>query len=377
MENLKINKFKKIEYFIFLILFASSTFYLSGITSFSPIYFLFFFSASCILTLAIFERLSFNLLIIYNIYIFISIMLIQIPIAGIRRPFVSFLCHLYFVFIYWSGNHLSFEKIIKGSITAIKYIIIFYLIELAIRINFRINDAIYALTNLLNNNYFYNFKENSIIFMDSNHVAIVLLAIYFMLIYLKKEFKINLLIYIVIVFILILFTYSRASIIATISFTFIYAFIRPQKIENNKIAMIIIILLIVLSLKNIITMFSEDASLLSKFYIFEQIIKYTKTSNIKRLIIGVGYGNSPKFIGIGTHNLFFTYYIEGGILSLIEIISLYVYMLYKFANIAYVLIPFIFAGLSFSPSAQTYLYCIIAIIILLEKKLGENGHKRL
>jgi len=373
MKNLQINKYNRIEYFIFLILFASSTYYLSGITSFSAIYFLFVFSACCILTLAIFERLSFHFLIIYNIYIFISIMLIQIPIAGIRRPFVSYLCHLYFVFIYWSGNHLSFEKIIKASRKAIKYIIIFYLFELIFRINFQLNDAIYALKNLANNNYFYNFKENSIIFMDSNHVAIVLLTIYFMLLYLIKQFNINLLSYIIIVLLLILFTYSRASIISTITFTIIFTFISPQKIEKNKIAIIIIILLMILSLNYIIIMFSKDASLLSKIYIFEQIIKYTKTSDLKRLIIGVGYGNSPEILGIGTHNLFFTYYVEGGIISLIEIVSLYIYLLYKYANIAYVLIPYIFAGLSFSPSAQTYLYSIIAIIILLEEKRKKNG----
>ncbi len=360
---------KKLINITFIILLVGSGFYLAGLTSFSPVYFAFLFGTLIILILALKKKFPIDNLILANFLIFILLVTVQLFLFNIiRRSATSFLCLLYFIIIYWIGYFMSYKSLIRSINISFFFLSIVFFIEFYFRLFGKISLAIFALKDLNVSHEFYELKGNSIMFMDSNHVGMVILTFYGLLIYLLKEHKINKVwfIYLVVFFLFILFTFSRAAIVASIVFAFLFLFF---KINKSFIKIILLLAIVMLFLINfIIPFYSKDPSFLSKFMILKDVVNYTRTSNFMRLFFGVGYGNSPKYLGIGTHNLVLTYYVEGGILAIILFSLLYGFFLKKTSKVLYVILPFLFAGMSFAPQVQTYYFSALAVIILLEQK---------
>lgn len=359
----------KILYPLFVLVFFGSGFYLANLTSFSPAYLAFLIGTIAIILLSTTKKFPNNKLITINLLVFVLIMIVQLSMAIFRRPFVSFLCHLYFILIFWLGNFLSYKQLLKALKYSLYLISFIFITEFLLRIGNEIPTAFHALKSMSDLS-FYSLKENSIMFMDTNHVAMVILPFYFLALYLKKEHKINTSLLLILLFIIIPFTYSRAAIIATILFTFLFIFFRINKSFFKLI--IVFTLILGLSLDFILQFFAKDPSFLSKFEIFNAVIQYIKEYDWLRLFFGVGYGNSPLYLGIGTHNLLLTYFVEGGILAVILIVILYIMIIRESLKTLYIILPFLFAGLSFAPQVQTFYFAIIAAVILLEKKKYEQ-----
>ncbi len=355
----------------FLSLFIGSYFYLAGVTSFSPAYFLFIIAF--VFLLILFSKNTYfkiDTLIIVNLLIFIVALINQIGISDFRRPVVSFICFLLYILTILIGNRLSYQDIKKLSILSLNISIILFLAEFYFRFNNNwkiiFNPELYSQETKL----FYNFKEGSIMFMDSNHVAIVLLLLYFFTFYLIREHKERLFYILAFYAFFITFTFSRAVWITTLLFSILYYFHKP----NKRLILYFPIIFIVGGASNFIyQFFSKDLSFLTKFDIYFATIKYINDSTYWQIIRGVGYGNSYDFLGIGTHNLFITYFVEGGLITLVLILMLYLLMFIKNnGKFLYLLLPFILAGMSFAPQVQTFLYIPLATIYLLEiKKTNE------
>lgn len=356
---------------IFAISLVGSGFFLASITSLSPVYFTFALSIIAILFFALVKKFPINSIIIQNLIIFVSVLLIQASLADFRRPFVSFLGHIYFIAIYWIGHLIRLKSLlitIKSSLYALCTI---FCIELILRLQGNFGSAINALFTM-NELTFYGLKVNSIMFMDTNHVAMVILPFYFLGLYLRKEKFMKTELLMISFLILLLFTYSRATIIATLFFTAIFFFFKPGK--NVLILLLILFLLLIFVTYFLLPIFALDPSLLSKFGIFQEVQDYIHTNGFWRLFFGVGYGNSANYLGIGSHNLVFTYFVEGGIFTTLLIIILYYFIIKKHIKTLYVILPFVLAGMSFAPQVQTFYYSVLATIIVLEnkKKLQKN-----
>lgn len=350
----------------FIILFVGSGFYLAGITSFSPVYFAFLIGVTLIMVLALNRKFPVDGLIKANFIIFVLIMSSQMLLGDILRPLTSFLCLLYFIIIFWIGNLLSYKDIIRDVIISFFFLSLIFLAEFYFRLRGEYDFAVQALAMLNVSHEFYGLKGNSIMFMDSNHVGMVILSFFSLAVYLLKEHKKNTMVYIIIFFGFILFTFSRSAIVSSIVFSAVFLFFKISRKSMKTILILPLVAIFVVYF--LLPFYANDPSFLSKFGILNDVISYTNRMDFVRLFFGVGYGNSPKYLGIGTHNLIFTYYVEGGILAIILFSILYYLLIRKTIKVLYIILPFLFSGLSFAPQVQTFYFSVLAVVVLLENK---------
>ena len=212
---------------------------------------------------------------------------------------------------------------------------------------------------------FYVYKFGSFMFRDSNSVGLVVISLFFFSYYLMRFHKQKYSIQLILLFILCLLTLSRAAIVALIFSYLLFSilskanrYIKPFFIIITAISAIVILFVIL-----------EDATLLSKFYIFNQSVQFLKTANILEILFGVGIEKSRNALGIPAHNFIITYLIETGILGLFFISVFLALILYQSKyNAIYVMFPFLLTSMSATNLSTPYLYTIFAIIIFLERQ---------
>jgi hypothetical protein len=258
-------------------------------------------------------------------------------------------------------RYISVDKIKNMSYKFIDSIIVLTLI-----------DTIYRFINIsIEKNDFYKFKENSLLFEDSNFVGIMILSALFFCVYLNIYKSQNCKIRILILTILCLLTFSRAAIIAAGVCLYIYLLINFKTLKSfyKALFMIISIIILIKVPSFIIGNILGDASFNSKFYIIERVSMFlSKDASVTQILFGVGVGNAYKVLGIGAHNIIFAYLIETGIIGLSMYFITLIMIIYSTKRkAAIVIVPLFIAGLSLSSLAMPFMYVPCAIIYIYEK----------
>lgn len=161
---------------------------------------------------------------------------------------------------------------------------------------------------------FYLYKFNSIMFNDSNTVAIALQCLIFLNVYLysldgkgRTQIAIGL--------ILLVLTLSRAAIIST----FILLIINHMK--KYKIGILILLtispILFIILFPSMMAIFSNDASNMVKIQILDYFTNYLANANIWEIIIGSGFDRSIEIFDVYSHILIITLIVEFGVLGTI------------------------------------------------------------
>lgn len=218
---------------------------------------------------------------------------------------------------------------------------------------------------------FYRFKD-SFFYFDSNFTGLVLCAFLVFFYYLKNEniYDIGRLSFLIL-FLLLILTFSRASIIA-----FIFSIVLYKTFGKYfKIFSIFILLIIFYASIILINIFSGgenfaniDGSFNSKFSIINNAIKiYTDLPFILKLT-GIGLANFYNYAGVFAHNIAVTLIFEFGIIGFI-LFAAYLYYLYKKTDgdLMYLLFPILICGASLF-SAYFAFFFILSALILIEKK---------
>lgn len=198
---------------------------------------------------------------------------------------------------------------------------------------------------------FYGYKH-SFLFQDSNFVGLFILSVYFLFrenTYLYKNKKLMMLIIIT----LIIFTFSRAALVALI-FTEVLRFLCRIKVDN-RIKAVLSLLMIVPLVHAIVDVINHisDASFESKFMLLYKFWGTIEQRELIELTFGWGLDNTRDHWGIAAHSLFNTMIIEMGLVGFILIIlsMLYCWSLnkktcYHFIGLS---IAFLSFGLIFTP----------------------------
>lgn len=216
---------------------------------------------------------------------------------------------------------------------------------------------------------FYAYKMNSIMFQDSNFVAMLVLVLFFFSLYLVRSFHSRfLLFYSAVLFFLLLATLSRAAIIASLVFILLIP-LSNFFYRNRKFVLLLFLIILPFMFSIAFKMSDFDGSFASKFHIINQTIKFIKDASLVQILFGVGFGNAVEVLNIGSHNLFVAFLVESGFIGLVLIILLWHQILLK-SNYAagIVMFPFLLAGMSFASLAMPYLYVVFSIILELESR---------
>jgi hypothetical protein len=211
----------------------------------------------------------------------------------------------------------------REQITLSKYFVFALLTLYGFEAIYRISNPIMTEAMLRSSNealLFYQYKFNSIMFTDSNFVALSLLSFYCIIdeFLSSGKFKITVK---TIIFVLLILTFSRA---AYISFG-LYFFLKNARLKYK----IILLALLASATVFLIPLILSDGSYLSKLKIIDLYISYVSATDTLGFLIGAGIGRSYDVLGIGSHNLFVLLNIEYGFIGFLWFVICVVYNMYK------------------------------------------------
>lgn len=339
----------------------------------SPIYIVF----GLILFLSIIffkDNLKLNSISIFSLVFMCYLLISQVFVQGESHTSVNVIVSLlYFPITYILIGNLDKDKIIKISNKFINASIILLIVECV----WRLTHPVYLTSNHMTEDIrFYMYKFGSIMYQDSNFVGIFILVLFFFVLYLKSNFQYKGNFKLLLLLMLCIFTFSRASILSLILFYGVYKFfnLKNKSFILAYIGIIFTTVVIGVVLYSTYSFFNAGSSFNSKIFIIEQTKQFLLDANLKSKIFGVGFGNSINYLGIASHNIFVTYIVESGMIGLTLFIILNILICIKTRGAACIIMfPFLFNGLSLAGHAVTYLYAIYAVIYALNRNMNNSN----
>lgn len=358
------------------LLVLTSVFYISKVTSFSPVYYLqpiiatmllaFIFKVNINTKISSKGQSEITLSLILILLVFFYFLLNVIALQGGASTLINLFVGLYsFVAITYLKTKSDFNKVINYIKTVITLVCLIFFIDSVYRVlNPKMPTAEAMLAVEGTSNYFYVFKFNTIMFADSNTVAIACLCFFCLLTYLTNRFTIKTKLLRFIFFMIILSTLSRAAILGALVFYF-YSH-KDINLLLKSYATLFGFAFVAL----ILALFAEDGSLLSKLHILMTFFEYYQRADVLALLFGAGLDNSITVLGgIYSHIHFITALVEGGVLGfLLLILFLWVAVYITRMQALYIIIPNIIVGFSyFFYLGAPFIFVSIAVICFLER----------
>jgi hypothetical protein len=272
---------------------------------------------------------------------------------------------LYLIFILLFSEKTSPDFLKNLGQKFIRYSLIILCIEAVLRYSFNI----YLISQ--ETNYYlgiYQFKFHGPMYLTSNAVACHLISLLFFVFWWARTFKQSMKKELIIIFVLIALTLSRASIPTVAIGLFYYLFFRNlnwKKSLSVLFAFGIIAFFGLWSLKY----FINDFSFQSKFLILYESLEYYKTASLKNILFGIGFYETGNIMTHYAHNYFLLFLMETGVFGLLFLCAT-LFVLIKATNGAamIVLLPFIIQTSTESNTFLPYFYVIIALMILTKKE---------
>lgn len=241
---------------------------------------------------------------------------------------------------------ISYKRLIKNQ-SAAKFLIAASWFSLVILLS----DSVYRLLHPTppqaetiqslqgTSNALYLYKFGSLMFADSNTTGLVAICLLAALLKIKLErYRVSNLLLIG-YFILITSTLSRAAIIGMITLLLLYKYKLSVKSLTYATAASVGIICYFL--------IQADGSLLSKFFVYELISNHIESSNATELVFGVGPGNATALLGMHTHILPATYFVELGAIGLILFLAFMISATFSSPNMYVMSIPIMVVSMSY------------------------------
>lgn len=223
-----------------------------------------------------------------------------------------FINALFTFLIYFLIRSCNFDK--EDTIKISKYLVYFIMIIVVFETIYRLSNPLYygVASKDSEDIFFYPFKRNSLMFLDSNYTAILILTslqfFLFDLISVKKH-KLSLIMLIILLFL----TFSRASIITFLLLVVIKFFINNRnKVSIQVFTLLAPILFIVTWVVYGGNINFNDGSFQSKFVIIDKVVYLLSNFEIEN-VFGLGMGGAKSILGIGAHNIFVLSIVEFGL----------------------------------------------------------------
>jgi hypothetical protein len=210
---------------------------------------------------------------------------------------------------------------------------------------------------------FYQYKK-SLFYFDSNFVGIALICLIALIITHADAHRNKRL---MLAYLLLFATFSRASIAAGICQFAIFRFWRRRRWLIAGLIVVQVVVLGALFVNYVTegngTTQSIDPSFSTKFYILSLMDQSYANADIVQKLFGVGAGNADSIIEIFAHNIIATFSIETGIVGF-ALITTYVWTLARRCpEVVYFLIfPIVMNGFSLVSTSMPYFFAALGLI---------------
>jgi len=264
------------------------------------------------------------------------------------------------------GKNINKIKRIKLYNIIYNILILFMFLELLLRIAFSGNFG-----------SFYDYKQ-SFFFTDSNFSSFIILFFLMFAIFLKNKKVLDIgNIRFIILFLLLLMTFSRASILA---FIVSYLFLISSKKYRTPLFVIFISTYIYFSYRLVGKYISGesfvdvDGSFNTKFYFISIAINDYPLVPLVNKIFGIGLNNFFYYSdGFFAHNIFVTFLYEFGFLGFLIFLFFIFYSYRKIGkDFTYILMPLLVAGFSLFSAYMPFFFVLLACMYI-EVKDSKNS----
>lgn len=367
MKKLNYYLFKPVFLYYAFFLVISPCMFLANITPFSPAYFLFAISFLLFVILLVNNSklyldndLRFLIAIILAIGIYRLVNYCIFP-SELKNNLLQFLSFFYFFSIIISSKKID-------SKTLLKFLYIYFFIAdafLFFDFCFRFIRRSNEYSGIL---FFYNFKRNGLMFQDSNFSAFLGMINFGGKLYVK--YKTNKKTHLFRTIVLTVLNLSRASWVGLIIAILVYTFFKSNK-RKRVYQILFYIAIFILVCGYVFTKTITDYSFLTKFQIFDATFNILRNSTLFNFFFGHGVESSKDIldISLSAHNYFSRDFIELGFIAVFLHTFLYICILIVSKGaFAFILFPYLVAGLSMGPSVMPYFFALAGCILLFERK---------
>lgn len=371
-----------ITYTIFLLI-GFCSFYLTKIVSVSPFYICYamalLFLFLKILNNGRFQKIRNNylpfILVLIILFYFIT-SIYSSSIDGLSNFFTTLLFNqLLFMIILYALNMQRNTNIVFFSILILYYV--------SIGVGFF--DFIYRLKNATSTNIgilmFYNFKNDSAMFDDSNWVGFIFMIEFAFFVAIKDKYGKNKYIsklHLGLIFLMVVLSFSRAAILSCL-IVLMYKKFQSFRKKTKIYLLFFFILLMIFLIPVVINVLLKDGSFGTKMALMNGLAYYFDNSVLLQIFLGNGAGASsdkPMLMGncgYGAHLYLIIKVIDSGIVGIVLEFLFFANIVYLSNKRAlFVLIPFYICGLSMCPTNLSYMYVLLAVLVFLEQQENLN-----
>lgn len=226
---------------------------------------------------------------------------------------------------------------------------------------------------------FYNYKFNSIMFVDSNWAGFIGMCLFATLVYLRDSGFFYKKGYILLIFLLVCLSISRAAVICCIFVLILSKFMRSKK--KIQIIFFLGIPALIILFPFIFTKLT-DSSFLTKLEIINGMLYYFKNFP-ELLLFGNGIGacglKENAFMFDGCYFVIHAYFaqkiVDIGLIGFFsELLFFFLCTICTKGKYLYLLVPFLFCGFSMCPGMLPYFYIETSLIFCIENKMFKDFH---
>jgi len=270
---------------------------------------------------------------------------------------------LYLVLILIFSQHSSSDFLKKLGDKFIRYSLIILCIEVVLRFAY----GFYLISQGESSHHgFYQFKFTGPMYVSSNMVAAHLIALLFFIFWWGNTHKQSMKLEICIAVILLILTFSRASIPAVAIGLFYYFFFRNSDWKKSLVVLFSIGLFGVFLLW--VLRYFPDYSFQTKFLIVEETLYFYETASLKNILFGLGLSETETMarFTFSAHNYFLIFLLETGVFGLLFLLATF-FILVKVTNgaIMIVLVPYFVQISAEAATFIPYFYVIAAFMIIM------------
>lgn len=266
---------------------------------------------------------------------------------------------LYGLVTFWVCSRTDKEVILKCCDKLVTFSIIFLIIEAM----WRFMHPEYSQALIEGGIGYYQYKSSSIIFEDSNFVGLYSMTMFFLTIFIEKTTGKNYRKSRLLLFVLTLGTFSKGAI-ATIV---LYSIIFSNKLKKWQ-KYFILSTGGVFAIYKFYQQIMFDGSLWERNYVITKSLEYFGNSDIVHKLFGYGFGSVANLPFKGGHNIFAVLLVEIGIIGTLFIVGSLLVIGKKYRDTFLLIFPFLIATNATYAHANSYLYCLIAVLVSLNLK---------
>ncbi|WP_373958833.1 hypothetical protein [Vibrio gigantis] len=214
--------------------------------------------------------------------------------------------------------------------------------------------------------WFYAYKYNTVMFDDSNSVALILLPITLLAYQIYKDQNRIHWVFSLLGIILILSCFSRSGAISIFIGVSLFYF-------RKKFLLLIVPILLMSILYVLYSLLSNDGGLAARLHVVELMLSFFSNADFIRIMFGVGLGNATSVLGFTPHILIIEYLIGSGILGTLAFLM---FLSFSFIKLTYrakcVLLVSLVASMSYYLyGGAPFLLAPVALSHLIDKKWKE------